>query len=502
MRKKQPSSVLDRPGKKARKKVAPAAAIEAILDSEVKMLKTADIQPHPKNPRKGDIKSIAESLKKNGQFRPIIVQRSTGYILGGNHTYLAAVSLKWKTIKAVFLDVDDQSALRIMLADNRTSDMATYDTSILADILKGLPDPVGTGYDDGSVRAILAAIDDQDIDLLVETVKPTVEFHFSDDDAEPLSFDERLEELDERAAAKREAMGLDEEEDPITDEEFQQALGIADIQVQLEALQEVYFESSNAWGVPDLHPSMLIDTLPDALDTWGGKEATPDDGVTTWIWNFGLASTSGLPWDRTIMSMFTYDTKFSQWWDQPAWNAARVIHNGLTQAIVPDFSMWVDEPRFFHLQSAYRAQWLGRFMQEAGIKVMPRLMWCDMESIKMGVLGIPKNPPVVAVCVQATTRKEMQAAMAADGLREFVKQIQPDALLVYSGNPGREMVESAHLPKSLEVRFVENYAAKRRGVVYDKPTGKMAVEKKARAEARKRKKVAVAQDHQDEEAAS
>lgn len=97
-----------------------------------------DITPHPKNVRQGDIGAISQSLKAHGQYRAIVVQRSTGHILAGNHTYKAAKSLGWKNISAHFIDCDDEKAMRILLADNRANDLATYDQPALAELLKEL----------------------------------------------------------------------------------------------------------------------------------------------------------------------------------------------------------------------------------------------------------------------------------------------------------------------------------------------------------------------------
>jgi len=93
---------------------------------------------HPKNVRQGDIGAIAESLKAHGQYRPIVVQRSTNQILAGNHTFQAAKSLGWNEIAATYVDCDDDQAVRILLADNRTNDLASYDDSALIDLLKEL----------------------------------------------------------------------------------------------------------------------------------------------------------------------------------------------------------------------------------------------------------------------------------------------------------------------------------------------------------------------------
>lgn len=118
-----------------------------------------DLKPHPQNVRQGDIGAISQSLKQHGQYRPIVVQRSTGLILAGNHTYKAALSLKWKQIAATYVDVDDEQALRILLIDNRANDLASYDDSALVEMLKGLMDTElkleGTGFDPDDLDQLL-----------------------------------------------------------------------------------------------------------------------------------------------------------------------------------------------------------------------------------------------------------------------------------------------------------------------------------------------------------
>lgn len=90
-------------------------------------IKVADVQPHPENPRLGNLAAIGSSIEANGFYGAIVVQKSTGHILAGNHRYLAARQLGVETIPAIVVDVDDVTARCILLADNRTSDLGSYD---------------------------------------------------------------------------------------------------------------------------------------------------------------------------------------------------------------------------------------------------------------------------------------------------------------------------------------------------------------------------------------
>lgn len=106
---------------------------------------------YEKNPRRGDIPAIAASLTELGQFRPITVNKGTktgrpNEILAGNHTYLAAQSLGWEKIDAHFIDVDEDFGKKVVAADNRTSDLGSYDDTELAALLASIPDLTGTGY--------------------------------------------------------------------------------------------------------------------------------------------------------------------------------------------------------------------------------------------------------------------------------------------------------------------------------------------------------------------
>lgn len=117
------------------------------------------LQHHPSNPREGDIGAIAESIQANGWFGTIVAQRSTGFVIAGNHRLEAARLLGFESVPVYWADVDDTTARRMMLADNRTSDLATYNLEQLADVLTELAtsdDLFGTGFEGDDLDAILA----------------------------------------------------------------------------------------------------------------------------------------------------------------------------------------------------------------------------------------------------------------------------------------------------------------------------------------------------------
>jgi hypothetical protein len=122
-------------------------------------LQMDDLAPAERNPRRGSVKDVVESLREFGQHRPVVVQQSTGQVIVGNHLFKAAEALGWDQIDAYVVDDDDERALRRGIADNAVGDKATWDETELADALE----QVGAvpGYEEASVQRLLAKLADQ-----------------------------------------------------------------------------------------------------------------------------------------------------------------------------------------------------------------------------------------------------------------------------------------------------------------------------------------------------
>ena len=135
-----------------------------------------DLEPFPGNARRGNVDLILDSLRANGQYKPLTVRRhaDTFTILAGNHTFLAllrheeddrAACADWElsndrpcqlcinvdkddpTALAHLIECDDATARRINVVDNRAADVGDYDQQALEAILATFDgDLVGTGF--------------------------------------------------------------------------------------------------------------------------------------------------------------------------------------------------------------------------------------------------------------------------------------------------------------------------------------------------------------------
>lgn len=105
------------------------------------------LKEHPQNPNKGDDEVVDESIDANGWYGAVIAQKSTGYILAGNTRYRRAKAREAPELPVIWKDVDDETAIRIMLVDNQSARRAEMDEEQLTMLLEGLESLEGTGYD-------------------------------------------------------------------------------------------------------------------------------------------------------------------------------------------------------------------------------------------------------------------------------------------------------------------------------------------------------------------
>jgi ParB-like chromosome segregation protein Spo0J len=163
---------------------------DVTLDVEVAQVE--DLVEDPKNARRHpdrSIESIARSLDRFGQRKPIVVHR--GVVIAGNGTLAAARKLGWDRLGVVRLPDDwpEDEVRAFAIADNRTSDLATWDYEELVASL-------GTLGDEDLIAAAGYTEDEYD-DLLAKLAEGA-----ADDERTGIRHTPSLEEYGERYADK------------------------------------------------------------------------------------------------------------------------------------------------------------------------------------------------------------------------------------------------------------------------------------------------------------
>jgi len=132
-----------------------------VISQDAVKVAAADLRAHPQNPRRGNVFGIKQSIQENGFYGSLLVQQRTNFILAGWHRFLAGCELGIAYFPVRYVACDAETALRILLADNRTSDVAGYSDQSLLDVLDqlqesyGAAELVGTGYDPDDVALLV-----------------------------------------------------------------------------------------------------------------------------------------------------------------------------------------------------------------------------------------------------------------------------------------------------------------------------------------------------------
>jgi ParB-like chromosome segregation protein Spo0J len=116
----------------------PDAAPLVVLPHRYELVRVADVHPHPRNPNRGDVDGIGESVDALGFYGALIVNGPTGDILAGSHRWVVARERGGgdAELPALVYEVDEDTAERIMLGDNEWARRARWDMAALVDVLR------------------------------------------------------------------------------------------------------------------------------------------------------------------------------------------------------------------------------------------------------------------------------------------------------------------------------------------------------------------------------
>ena len=138
----------------------------------IRRVPLAQLHVDPANARvhgERNLDSIRASLSRFGQAEPLVVQQSTGRVIGGNGRLEAMRSLGWSECDVVELDVDEVKATALGIALNRTGELAEWDPATLGKLLDSLraEDALeGVGFEEDEIDEILGSLlDDEPSDL-------------------------------------------------------------------------------------------------------------------------------------------------------------------------------------------------------------------------------------------------------------------------------------------------------------------------------------------------
>ncbi len=134
----------------------------------------------------------------------------------------------------------------------------------------------------------------------------------------------------------------------------------------------------------------------------------------------------------SIVHFFLDDYRFESIYNNPEKKIE--ILKQYKAVLTPDFSMFVEMPIALQLFSTFKNRWVGAYLQEQGISVIPTVRWGDLTSFNFCFDGIEKGS-IVAVSTLGVRNEKTHFML---GYNEMLSRIKPSKVICY-GKPFEEM---------------------------------------------------------------
>lgn len=348
---------------------------------------------NPRDISKERLESLAQSIVKYGMFKTLTCwMEGDSYVTGGGNMRFRAMKeiLRWPDDKKIQISVNfpsnEAEKIELALLDNQN--FGFYNELAAEELISPVMSDIDTG-------------------LIELPFEPTI-IQASDDIS--LGGDLRKSEEEEEGY---DFLGDSEER-----------LGGSAVH---DLRQAVQFQGAGRFDIPALLDNMLLET--NTPKCWAGPRATERwDG--NYLYNYGSDSMVDLPMERTVVSFYVDDHRFEKIWTDAKKVAVKFLNQKILGIVSPNFSTFFSWPRAVRLFNVYRSRWVARFMQEAGIRIIPDLAGALADK-EFAFDGIPKGSPVAAQAHR--TMKDKSALMEKNGfLEEAFKTIEPRKIWIYA----------------------------------------------------------------------
>lgn len=134
---------------------------------------------------------------------------------------------------------------------------------------------------------------------------------------------------------------------------------------------------------------------------------------------------------KRMVHFFLYDYEFECIWENPEKYVD--ILKQYEAVLTPDFSMYIEMNPIMQLYNTFRNRWIGAFLREKGIKVIPTVNWGLDNTFDFCFNGIEKGS-IVAVStymVSAHGNYEDQKEFFMKGYNEMLRRIEPELIICY-----------------------------------------------------------------------
>ena len=178
-----------------------------------------------------------------------------------------------------------------------------------------------------------------------------------------------------------------------------------------ENLEKVIFEGVGQYDMPVIKPTQIKEA-----------EFIP--------FNYASRATERR---RKSIHFFIDDYQFVRLWQRI--DVYVPMLSDFCQVFTPDFSTYTDYPLVMQLYNHYRKHWIGAYLQQNGIDVIPTISWSTPDSVDWCFDGEPVGGAVAVSSVGCLQDKESRA-LFLEGYNEMLRRLKPTQIIFYGKIPG------------------------------------------------------------------
>ena len=193
-------------------------------------------------------------------------------------------------------------------------------------------------------------------------------------------------------------------------------------------LKDAFYEGVGEYGVPELARVTECD-----IEHWK---------------TFNYVLNTNLP-PKTGVTFFIWDYQFERVWNYP--NRYAEVLSKFDAVLQPDFSTYIDFPKAVQVFNHYRNQWVARYWQERGIKVIPTIEWGTKDSYSWCFDGVPEDSIVAVSNVGCMNNKEHRR-LFMDGWNEMLVRLQPRKILLFAQKLDDYKGNWEHIPYDFSIK--------------------------------------------------
>lgn len=150
---------------------------------------------------------------------------------------------------------------------------------------------------------------------------------------------------------------------------------------------------------------------------------------------------------------FVDDYQFERLWNNPDKYVEKLKEYVCVAS--PDFSPYGDMPLILQIYNHYRKHWVGRYLQEHGVRIIPTIRCStDARSLQWYLDGEPKNSIVIYSTMWASTQNDFDTSITKEW-NKMIKLLQPKKVFVYG------TILDTLLKSGVEIERIATFTEKR-----------------------------------------